>query len=210
MTASGEQMREYRVRPANIADLDAIVALHMRCFTTSDNIAMQFGHHFIRTAYRWFLTSDMTAVLVADTGSELAGLTAISDRPYSVPMLRACWKAAGVGLLQRPWLLLHPDLLQRLATSVFLRRHEHYTDGKSAQIAFTAVSPSYRRRGIATSLREEAFRLSQQRGREYMISAIRRDNGAMRQVAEKSGFIVAEELSNRTYVHMVKHLRTKE
>jgi hypothetical protein len=55
----------------------------------------------IRTAYRWFLTSPGTLVLVARPGERRVSFTALSDRPCDMSMLLSCKWQVTRGLLRQ-------------------------------------------------------------------------------------------------------------
>jgi GNAT superfamily N-acetyltransferase len=198
------------LRRGTIDDLDAIVALHMKCFSPAENIAMQFGENFVQAAYQWILTASITFVVVAEKREKIVGFTAVCDRQYSMPMFWACRKQALFSIVRHPTLAFHRELLPRLLGIFFPRRRRHYTDGTSAQIIYNAVSPTHRSLGLATLLQAEAMRICYLRGHKYLISGIRRDNHANRRVAEKNGFWLAEDLCNKTYVYMIKELQPRE
>ncbi len=198
---------KFLIDHACINDLDEIVALHMSSFSRRDHIGLLFGISFVRTMYRWFLSSDNCYVLAARLNGRLAGYISVSDTPYDRPVMRHCLGAAALGLLRRPWIVFNQALLQRLLSSFrgsrqdFGRNVENY-----AQVGFTAVSNECRGLGVATRLRGAAVDESKRRGSRYLFTGMRESNIASRKPYEKLGFSELPELRSRGYVYFGKEL----
>jgi GNAT superfamily N-acetyltransferase len=186
-----------RISPATPADLSALVALHGACFSTED--CAQLGQGFIRAAYRWFLTSPGTLVLVARSGERLVGLTALSDRPYGRPLLRACWWRVLSGLLRRPWLAARLDWLRGSGASP---RSGAVGSGRAAQIAFTSVVADARGRGIGRGLKQASIQACLDWGAESINAGVRRGDTRARALSERAGFVEVPELSSARLVHL--------
>jgi hypothetical protein len=77
----------FRITFANLDDVDALVALHLKCFSNEDHIAVMFGEDFIRTAYKWFVTDSKTFVLIA----KKEALQALPRRPW-LKHNQSCWR----------------------------------------------------------------------------------------------------------------------
>ncbi|GLH71159.1 hypothetical protein GETHPA_26920 [Geothrix rubra] len=189
-----------RITPATPADLAALTALHLACFSEDEHLALKLGRPFIHAVYRWFLTSRDTLVLVARLGDRIVGLTAFSRRPYNLPMLRACRWQALLGLLRRPWLVLRPDWLGRLA-SLLLTRRSSPAEGV-AQIAFTGVAQEARGHGVGRVLKLASLQACREWGVAAVTTGVRRDNLPARALNAWVGFVERPELSSKRLVHL--------
>jgi ribosomal protein S18 acetylase RimI-like enzyme len=194
-----------RISPGTPADLATLTALHLACFSEDDHLALMLGRPFIRAVYRWFLTSPDTLVLAARIGDRIVGLTALSSRPYNLPMLRACKGQALLGLLRRPWLAFRPDWLGRLA-SLLLPRTPPLQG--VAQIAFTGVEPEVRGHGVGRALKLASLQACREWGVAAVTTGVRRDNLAARALNARAGFVEIPELSSRRLVQLHLDLGT--
>ncbi|MFZ0034934.1 MAG: GNAT family N-acetyltransferase [Sedimentisphaerales bacterium] len=190
------QKDNFQITFASLDDLEKIVALHLRCFSKDDNIAVLFGKDFLRAAYKWFIIDTETYVLVAKQDNLLVGYTAVADKSYSSPMLRANKWEVLHALIRRPWLALRPELLLRLFRLAFPKRKYHLV-GKVAQVAFTAVEPQFRRLGIGKALKKETIRVCRERGMTGIVTGVRRKNLRGKALNESAGFVEVPELSTR-------------
>ncbi|NWJ42563.1 MAG: GNAT family N-acetyltransferase [Geothrix sp.] len=188
-----------QISPGTPADLAEVVALHLACSSAEEGALLGFGRGFIRAAYRWFLTSPGTLVLVARSGDRLVGLTALSDRPYGRPLLRACRWQAMLGFLRRPWLAARPDWWSRLGPSVPSAARPC---GGAAQIAFTCVAAEVRGCGIGRGLKQASIRACLEWGAESINTGVRRENARARALNEQAGFVEVPELSSERLVHL--------
>ena len=179
---------------ATPGDVDALVALHVRCFSKGTSLALSLGESFMHAAFEWFVTDAQTYVLVARQEKEIVGYTALAEKPFNVPMLRAGKREALKKLLRKPWLALQPELLRHVFRKAFLFRKDH-SSAKIAHIAFTAVEPHLQGLGIGKALKKEAIRLCRERGMTRIVTGVRRNNLRGRALNASAGFIEVPELS---------------
>jgi ribosomal protein S18 acetylase RimI-like enzyme len=195
------QQEYYQINLATLEDVESLVALHYKCFTKEDHIAMLFGKPFILATYKWFVTSPETFVLVARLGDSLIGFQSISERSYDAPMLRASWREALMGLIFHPWLAFHPELLRRLIRLIF-RRHKVTPDSNhEAHLAFIGVDPQFQGRGIGKALINEAVRSCRERGMNAIITGVMRRNVRSKAMFIGKGFSEAPELGTKRFVY---------
>jgi GNAT superfamily N-acetyltransferase len=192
-----------RISPANAADLASLVDLHLACFSEDEHFALKLGRPFIRDAYRWFVTSPETLVIVARIGERIVGLTALSKRRYNLPMLKACKWSVTVGLLRRPWLAFRPDWLWRLVSPLFSRWIQ--PPRNLAQIAFTGIAPEVQGHGIGRALKQASIAACRNWGAAAIITGVTRKNSRAKALNESFGFVEVPELST----HRLLYLRLK-
>ncbi len=188
--------KDIRITFASPDDVDALVALHLRCFSKDSSLALSLGESFMRAAFEWFVTDAQTSVLVARQGNEIVGFTAFAEKPFNLPMLRAGKREAIKSLIRKPWLVLRPELLLHVFQKAFLLRKNHSTE-KVAHIAFTAVEPHLQGLGIGKALKKEAIRICRERGMTRIVTGVRRNNLRGRALNASAGFIEVPELSTR-------------
>jgi ribosomal protein S18 acetylase RimI-like enzyme len=194
-------LKGIRVTTATPFDIDALVDLHCACFSRHDHIPVQLGRPFIQAVYRWFVTSPETSVLVARHGERIVGFTTLSDRPYNLPMLRACRGDLVKGLLGHPWAVLNAEILRRLLRGLFLRRRGPVQE-KVAQIAFTGVDPTFQGQGVGKALKDTSILVCRERGMVAVTTGVRRQNHRARLLNERAGFAEVPALSTRRLIYL--------
>ncbi len=181
---------------ASPGDVDALVALYLKCFSKESSLAFSLGESFMRAAFEWFVSDAQTYVLVARQGKEIVGFTAFAEKPFNLPMLRAGKREAIKSLVRKPWLALQPELLSHVLRNALRLRQIHYAE-KVAHIAFTAVAPQLQGLGIGKALKKEAIRICRARGMTRIVTGVRRNNLRGRALNTSVGFIEVPELSTR-------------
>jgi GNAT superfamily N-acetyltransferase len=182
-------------------DVNELVDLHAHCFSWREHWPVQLGRPFLLAIYRWFTTSPGTHVLVARKAGRILGFTTLSDRPYNLPMLRACMPELIRACLRRPWVMLNPELFARYVRMVTGRGRED-GDKRVAQIAFTGVDLSARGTGVAQILKAASLDLCRKQGMAAVITGVRRHNQPARQLNERAGFVEIPRLSTRKLVYL--------
>jgi ribosomal protein S18 acetylase RimI-like enzyme len=194
---------------ATLADVDALVALHYRCFTEKDHIALQFGKRFIRSAYRWFVTSPRTFVVVAKEGDRILGFQSVSEGPYNAPMLINGWKAL-VGILQRPRLVFNSELIRRLFSLINPKKQKLLDGHKVGHLAFIGVDPNARGMGVGKMLIYAAIEACRAKGMSAIITGVKKDNLKSSRMLESAGMVEVPELETRRFVYLKKDLLKEE
>ncbi|WP_306589639.1 GNAT family N-acetyltransferase [Geothrix sp. 21YS21S-4] len=198
--------KSFQVTTATRLDLNALVDLHVRCFTGHDHIPVRLGKAFIEAVYRWFLASPDICVLVARQGERIIGFTTLADRPYNLPMMRACRRELIRGCLRHPGALFHREIVGR-ALRMFARSKPQAQEQKVAQIAFTAVDEDYRRLGVGKALKDASIRVCRERGMAAVTTGVRRKNHRARQLNERAGFVEVPAQSTDRLIHLRLELR---
>lgn len=180
------------IRFATLDDTEDLLALHLRSFTPEKHLAVRLGESYMRAVYRWFIASDETFTIVAEENGKILGFTTICDRSYNRPMLRATWSHALAALLKRPLMAFHRDLAGRFLVNVFRKRG--VGEGNSSQekdvahLAFIAVSPEARGKGVGASIlyfgKSETFK----RNRKALRAGVYKQNIASIRMFSKCGF----------------------
>ncbi|GLH74841.1 hypothetical protein GETHLI_33430 [Geothrix limicola] len=191
----------FRVTTAVPGDVDALVDLHETCFSKHEHILVQLGRPFIHAVYRWFVSAPENFVLVARRGDQIIGFTTLSDRPYNIPMLRACKAELVKGFLLHPWAIFSTDLLVRLVRIAFKKRMAAEQE-RVGQIAFTGVDPRFQGQGIGKAMKEASLQMCRRRGLVAVSTGVRRQNPRARLLNEQAGFVEVPSRSTRRLIYL--------
>jgi ribosomal protein S18 acetylase RimI-like enzyme len=185
---------EIKIRQAHIGDVQGLLDLHYRCFEPDQHLAMLFGKSFMRSVYRWFVTSGKNIVVVAEVPSKdgkIVGVCTATDGPYHRLMLSHNKLSLIRSFLLRPWLVLKPAIRKRLKETLFTRdsvEQELEQDEKVVHGGLVGVDPEYRRRGLAVRVLQETYRECHRRGYTKMIGITYKENVAVRRALVKVGY----------------------
>jgi ribosomal protein S18 acetylase RimI-like enzyme len=196
---------DIRITFATPEDVDALVSIHFKCFSKESSLAFSLGESFMRAAFEWFVTDAQTYVLVARQGNDVVGFTALAEKPFNIPMLRAGKWEALHRLIRKPWLALQPELLTHLLHKALLHRKNRPAK-KVAHIAFTAVEPQLQGLGIGKALKKETIRICRERGMTRIVTGVRRKNLGGRALNESVGFVEVPELSTSELSYLILDL----
>jgi GNAT superfamily N-acetyltransferase len=186
---------QIRVRNARPDDIEHLVDLHYRCFSTKEHLATLLGRSFIWHVYRWFVTSEKTIVLVGEATHEngtIIGYNTVCNGPYHRIMISQNKGAAFRSLVLRPWLILHPAILRRVFRLNLSNEDLEKTlihDPDIAHWGMICVEPSYRRCGIGFEIAARTIEECRQRGWNKMRVVIYHKNHSAREVLLKLGFV---------------------
>jgi ribosomal protein S18 acetylase RimI-like enzyme len=192
----------FQVCPATPFDVPALVDLHHACFSKEENIPVLLGRRFLQAVYRWFVRSPETFVLVARQGDRIIGLTAVCDRSYNLPMVKACRRELVAGFLRHPWAAVDRRLIRRLGWSLFLRRRDRGPEERVAQIAYTAVDAAFQGQEVGRALKEASIRMCRERGSVAVTTGVVRTNLRARRLNELAGFVEVPSGYSRKLVHL--------
>ena len=198
-----EQILEGKIKITNaiLEDVEALVALHYKCFPKMEHIAMRFGKPFMMSTYKWFISSPKTFVVIARQGDKLVGFQSVSEESYNFPMLRASWREAMTGLILHPWLAFHPELLGRLLHLLF-RQHKETPGDRAAELAFIGVDPEVWGKGIGKALVIAGIQACRERGINTLTTGVRRQNFRSLAMLKSAGLMEVPELGNRRFVYL--------
>ena len=197
-----------KIREASIADLNQMVILHNRSFNPEDHVPMILGEDYLRATFRWFLTSEMAYILVAEIENSLAGFVAICDKSYFKPMFIACFPEFLGSFIKNPGMIFSRILWRRLFR---LQNGKHRKTNLSkapgfAHLSVIAVDPYYRGRGIFGQLVQAAKVKSKSRGSRAIGAGVYKQNSTSRKVFSKAGWKEMDELNTYDTVYYVTFL----
>jgi len=188
---------------ANRSDVKALTDLHLRCFGPGDHVGMIFGDRFIKSMYRWQVSSPSCFVYVALEDNRFAGLVGLCKGSYTIRMLTACWRSLLLSLLSKPWLLFDKQLLKRLIRKPLQREQEK--DGSVHpsnyfELSFIGVDDDFRGYGIASQLLVAAKVECKERGGESIVAGVYKWNQPSRSAFLKAGWTELKSLETQDTV----------
>jgi colanic acid biosynthesis glycosyl transferase WcaI len=180
----------WMIRPAEARDVDALARLHCHSFRPQEHVPVLFGERYVRSVYRWFVTSRRSYVLAVESEGRLIGVVAVSDGPYVRRMFAACWPEMLRSLVRKPLLPMQAGLWRRLfrsSPSAGARPGPGDRLG-SAHLAFIAVDRAFRGRGIFRDLISASEATSRARGSLAIRAGVYKMNGSSRRAFSKAGW----------------------
>lgn len=195
------KIRNIQITSASPFDLLALVDLHAASFPKGEHVLAELGKPFLLAAHRWFVSTPGNHVLVARQGDRIVGFTTFSERPYNLPLLRACWRELVKGCLRHPTTAFNAELLMRLGWSL-VQRFRGRDSQQVAQIAFTAVDAQFQGQGIGRALKAASIKICQERGLVAVVTGVHRQNLRARQLNELAGFVEVPALGNRRLIYL--------
>ena len=139
------------IKPATLADLDQIVALHLDALSSTPNSVI--GTWLIRKLYRQTMRFDATKIFVYRENQQILGLISLSfDTPKIIRLLSTGFSLSELGRIMGA-LLLHPrSLLEQVKHKLFMLAVSQYLPPHYASILTLAVDSRARRKKIGSSL----------------------------------------------------------
>jgi len=194
---------KFKIRQANLSDVDSLTELHMEAFTPEDNIPVLLGRRYVRATYRWLVKSKVTFTLVAVAQDRIIGLVAVADISFTKPMFRACIRQFLLCLVRKPSLLFRQRLWLRL-----IRGDKNSSpmarcivkDKRIAQLTIVVVDREFRGQGVFPVLIDAAKELSRSRGSRAIRAGVYKANRQSRRAFEKVGWVEMPELETNNLV----------
>jgi GNAT superfamily N-acetyltransferase len=179
-----------QLRRATPADTGPLVDLHYRVFDTRTHRSTALGRRFIISAYAWYATASEAFSVIAATDCGIAGCAAVHLGSY-YRVFRVNWIVLVPAVVSRPGLWLEPWFWRRLAVlpggTLSVRRHRECRASR-AYLAWLAVDPVARRRGLGEALLSACARECQTRGWRELATAVHKENEAAQCLYRRLGF----------------------
>lgn len=172
-------------------DVEELARLHALCFSSGEHLATLLGGSFVRTMYRWFVTSDRCLTVCACVNGEVVGFSIVCHGPYYSLLFRENLGQALRALLGRPWVFFHPEILRRLFFSVCRRDEVSALLAKepaAAIHALKAIRADHRGTEVNRRLHAELVARCRERGWKKLVAVLYRKNAAVRRSAAKNGY----------------------
>ncbi|MEI8195122.1 MAG: N-acetyltransferase [Phycisphaerae bacterium] len=189
----GDLALERSVRPATLADVTAIVAVHIQSFP--DFFLTFLGGRFLRELYRGVIDDASGIVCVVENKDHLLGFVAGTAEPaglYRRLLIKRWWRfgwaSAGAAIKK-------PSIIPRLLRALRKPSEESPSrEGNSALIMSIAVSPSAQGQGIGRLLVQAFCSASSERNAEKItLSTDKVNNEATNAFYRQLGFTLVNQ-----------------
>jgi GNAT superfamily N-acetyltransferase len=194
------------IRELQISDLEEVIALHVRCFHADENESPHFGHGFIRSTYKFFLTDAISFGFVAIYDGKVVGSIVGRLGYYTRALNRYRMPGALWAMLTHPRLLFDSKLIRgslkalydqliRTAKKQRVEPISPHLNGKVASLALLFVDPQYGKLRVSDLLLSEAEEFCRQKGMLYLRAGVLRGNIKSRFLHRKRGYVEDTVLS---------------
>lgn len=174
-------------------DLTAIAQCHKIVFPNS--LTSKMGEHYLSKIFSWYLSTDKAFLFFLQLEGQVIGyaggilVDGTLAHGSASSMTQHTFNHAIIALLQRPWLLLHPDFLSRYALFARnivtrIKNKLNSTEVRSAPVppepyaglVVIGVHPAFQGKGYGSSLLQEFEKIVVQNGFKKMILTVNSDN----------------------------------
>lgn len=197
--------KNHDLREMVIADLDAVVAIHIESFP---GFFLTFlGPSFLRELYRGILEDVSGLILVFEKFGQVLGFVAgtVEPRGFYTRLLRSRWWRFGFSSIMP--IIRRPNTLIRVLRS-FGKSSEYQDDIRTALLMSIAVHPDAQRRGLGFQLVEAFVSQAGVLGVEQVELTTDRDNNpSINKFYLARGFFVAETFCTPEGRFMNKYVR---
>jgi Acetyltransferase (GNAT) family len=194
------------IRQFQMSDFEEVIALHKRCFNADENESPLFGHGFICSTYKFFLTDAISFGFVAIYDRKVVG-TIIGRLDYYTRALNYYRMPAALwAMLTHPRLLFDSKLIRgsfKAAYDQLIRTAKKQgvepmppdLNGKVASLALLTVDPQHGKLRVSDLLLSVAEEFCRQKGMLCLRAGVLRSNIKSRFLHRKRGYVEDTALS---------------
>ena len=175
------------IRKATAKDVPRLVELHCSVFNANTNYLLLLGRCFLQRFFSWYCENGEAFMLVAEGPSGIAGYIAVHHGPY-YRAIRANWPSALLGFVAHPTLAFHPMIKSRIRTMLSATASPRGVPTQRACLAYLAVDPAMRVKGVAPALVQAALSECRSRGWYDVVTSMHTDNLRARSLYAMLGF----------------------
>ncbi len=187
----------YSIRFASKDDVDSVTNLHCACFSASDYLPMLFGRRYVRSIYRWHVSSAWAYLLVVEHSGRIVGQLGVCDGPFFWKMFTSGLGSLVLSIMINPLVLFHRSLWKRALRRKKRLTHPAKSISKIAGVAHMtigAIESAHRGKQIFDCLVSETEPVSGSRGSRAIVAGVYKSNNSSRRVFSKLGWKECEIL----------------
>lgn len=189
--------------------LNKIALCHKVCFQNS--FAAKIGLAYIQKTLEWFLTDNNKFLFFIEKDNMVVGycggfLSKGVGEGSSSSMLQYAFKEAVVGVIKKPWLLLHKDIIKlyplifrNIKNKIFKKKQQTILQPhkeKLVGLVVIGVHPNYRGTGIFDDLMQYFFKKAKELSNEGAKLSVKKNNDRAIKAYQKYGWQIKEELKD--------------
>lgn len=217
-------MKEQKIKYANdINELKSIAICHKKAFNTS--LSSKLGLAFICDMLRWYLSGPNKFLFYVTNESGCIGycgghiIDGQDKYGAASGMSQFGFKSAFIGVLKKPWLILHPEVISRyqfiltnIRRRMGLKKDKPLAESApsildeplTAGLVVIGVLPNLQQKGLGTLLQQEFERKSKEMGAKRLQLSVRTTNKRAIGSYIRNGYKIISE-SSTSYI-MIKEL----
>ncbi len=211
----------YKLLAATQGDLHNIALCHKLCFKSS--LSTRLGIAYIEKSFEWFLAKGNCFLFYVVKEGEIVGYCGgfipqyIGDGSTS-GIMQYTMREAIIGILLRPWLLLHKEvttmypLIFKNLRRKLLRKHDHKNAAvpvtgfdKRVGLVVIGVHPQNRGSGVFQMLMQEFEKRALNLNIHKLVLSVKKQNGRAVNAYTKQGWFISAE--GDVTLEMCKHIQ---
>ena len=201
----------FQAAKTSLSDIEQVISCYRTCFPNS--FSVRLGDSYIKKNFEWYLVEDNRYLLHVCEGHKVIGFCGgflpryVGDGSTS-GMLQFAMREAAIGVLKKPWLLLHPDIMRMYPllfrnvrrkitgagdqTSVNSKQPTSGTKQRAGLVVI-GVLPEYRGKGVFELLMKKFEEEAVARGAEELDLSVKKDNTRAVKAYQRSGWKILKD-----------------
>jgi ribosomal protein S18 acetylase RimI-like enzyme len=209
-----------QLRETKLSAIKEIAICHQKCFP--DSLSSKLQNNYVAKTLEWFLGAENRFLFHIECNDEVIGYCGGFQSSFpgdgsTSGMLQFAMKEAIMGVIKKPYLIFHSELLRRyplIAKNIFkkifgTRRIETIAPGYATQnskigLVVIGVHPDYRGKGVFELLMKNFEEESKKRGVAKIILSVKSSNTRAIAAYKKAGWQIASQ--TKKDINMFKEL----
>jgi ribosomal protein S18 acetylase RimI-like enzyme len=208
----------YRLQRTQLSQIRDVAICHQKCFP--DSFSSKLRNSYLTKTFEWFLAADNRFLFHIESHNQIIGYcggfkSSFPGDGSTSGMLQYAMKEAMKGLIRKPHLLFHSDLMRRyplIIKNIYKRIFKSkknippiiYCDNVKIGLVVIAVHPDYRGKGVFELLMKNFEEESKRRGAAQITLSVKSSNTRAIAAYKKSGWQIA--LQTKKDIEMFKTL----
>src|SRR6478672_6087029 len=198
----------YRLEPTQPSQIKDIGICHLKCFPSS--FSSKLGLKYINKSFEWFLTNANRFLFHIECDNKVVGYCGGFRSSYhgdgsTSGMLQYAMREAIKGIIRKPYLLFHPELIKRyplifknIRRRIFETKknipvaHHNFNESKIG-LVIIGVHPEYRGKGCFELLMQQFEEECKKRNADKMILSVKAANTRAVAAYKKVGWQIASQ-----------------
>jgi len=202
----------FQLVPSTQLDLEKISECHKRCFANS--FSTKAGNAYVKKTLEWFLVAENRFLFHIECNNKVVGYCGGFKSAYhgdgsTSGMLQYAMKEAITGVIKKPYLLFHPELIKRyplifrnLFKKIFRTKKisppaaQHDNSNRGIGLVVIGVHPDYRGKGYFELLMQHFEQECKKRNTSTATLSVKTSNTRAIAAYKKAGWQIASQTEN--------------